>query len=487
MNKTAFASPGNETLASSDVHDRLEGATPEERVAILLDLLENQKPLELPGGLGRRTNLSGVDLRPDRLRPTLSGDISAPPSWWDTAAGRLDLSGVKLAYANLSNANLEGADLRNIDLNHAVLRDANLQRALLESANLEGADLAGANLQEALLSGANLQGAMLEDANFRKAGMRFADLSKAALENATLARADLWGARLEKIEAANANLRGAHLEEANLQGADLTAADLSQAVLRKANLQNAKLQSVKLTGALLRNANLEGAVLKNTRLEGMDLSECKLTHIHLAGTHLDQAQFSVKQLGGAIGEELTANFEAAASAYLALEQNFNRRGDLDSASWAYRKKRRMQKCATRRLAGRAFAKGRWFSGVRNSLKSAGDQLAEWVCDYGESVPRIIISLLALMLLFMAIYGVTGSVVRIEQAPNGGIVRVTTRSLSDLALFSTSMMLAKDTTHVGLAPRGELTFLLTNAQTFLGLFLSGLLGFVLGHRLRRNVF
>ncbi len=73
------------------------------------------------------------------------------------AALRSDLSGCRMAGANLQGANLSG-----IRLAFADLRGANLTRA-----NLEGADLAGARLD-----GANLTGAALARADVHRASLR---------------------------------------------------------------------------------------------------------------------------------------------------------------------------------------------------------------------------------------------------------------------------------------------------------------------------
>jgi hypothetical protein len=63
----------------------------------------------------------------------------------------------------------------------------------------------------------------------------------------------------------------------------------------------------------------------------------------LGGASLSGTQLHRDHLGRAIGEELRLEFAGARLGYLALERNFVERGDPDAASWAYRKRRRMQK------------------------------------------------------------------------------------------------------------------------------------------------
>lgn len=98
--------------------------------------------------------------------------------------GDCDLSGLKLAKAQLPGANFYGANLHQINfeganlskanfghgnLTEAILRDANLTEAYLSTASLEMADLRGADLTGAYLKSANLRGANLCGANLTNA------------------------------------------------------------------------------------------------------------------------------------------------------------------------------------------------------------------------------------------------------------------------------------------------------------------------------
>jgi hypothetical protein len=114
---------------------------------------------------------------------------------------------------------------------------------------------------------------------------------------------------------------------------------------------------------------------------------------------------------------------------------------------------------------------------------AAAQLVEWVCDYGESIPRVLYSLLAVYLLFILLYGLTGGVVH-EASPGGVDAPYVTRDPRDLAIFSLATITTVETHTVGLLPRAEWVLLLKGAETFLGIFLTGLLGFVTGNKIRR---
>ncbi len=432
-----------------DVYARLERATPKEKPAIVREL---------------------IDTHPDgRL---------VLPLW---GGRRADLREADLAGARLGSADLRGADLRKADLAGATLGEADLTGAVLEGTDLHGADLAAASLREAALGEANLQGALLEDADLQDAGLRFANLREAALEGAHLERADLWGATLDGAILTRATLTGARIGEASLRGADLTGADLRDVDLGRSDLEGARLTGANLHGASLDSARLRGVVLSEARLRDLDLSTCDLAHIHVGGAQLDETRLRRDQLGGAIGEEVAGDYDAAATGYLALERNFVGLGDPDAGRWAYGKKRRMQKRAAWTRARGATGAHEWGTAARGYAACVSDQVVEWLCDYGESVPRVLGALVVAYLAFTLFYGLTGSVVRVT----GDVlhpVRVTTHSPLDLTVFSLASMTTQSP--LGMQPRDPAVQIPTGLETLVGIFLTGLLGFVIGNRIRR---
>ena len=96
----------------------------------------------------------------------------------------LDLSGARLAEAQLIASDLAGMVLVAADLSRANLRDARLSYANLE----------GANLTSTQLYSADLQGSWLYQADLQDARLNGADLSGARLDEADLDGADLTGA-----------------------------------------------------------------------------------------------------------------------------------------------------------------------------------------------------------------------------------------------------------------------------------------------------
>lgn len=445
-------------------YQALADADPAQRAQHVLRLIQEHADgrLELPSRQGIRATLDEINLRRDRLIAGIEAHRQRPP-WW--------------------NEERQALVLRRADLRGASLRHAELPGALLEEANLAEADLAGADLQGVDLGGADLRGALLEDADLRRAVLRFARGQGSIWESARLEGADLWGADLCRADLSGAHLQGATLEEVNLEQAELSGADLRDAVLSRANLRNAKLAGVDLRGVVLGGTNLEGAVLRDARAEELDLTGCTLTHVHTAGLRLEKTRLEREQLGGAIGEEIAGEYELARKGYLALERNFDELGDHDAARWAYLRRRRMEKRQALRQARAALAEGRWGSAVRASLKAAGDQTVEWVCDYGESVWRVLGALLLVYVVFVPLYGITGTVLRVDETPQGK-VKTPTYDFTDLALFSLTAMTAPGNPPEYLLPRNSLAFLLAGTQTLLSIFLTGLMGFVAGNRIRR---
>ena len=119
--------------------------------------------------------------------------------------------------------------------------------------------------------------------------------------------------------------------------------------------------------------------------------------------------------------------------------------------------------------------------MRQAASYVGDQLDEWLCDYGESVPRVLGALVMLPLLFALLYGLTGSIVYVAPGAAGP---AGTPVADPLHLLAFTLLAMTAQTPTGMAVRSEPLYLLAGSETLLGLFLTGLLGFVAGNRNRR---
>lgn len=397
----------------------------------------------------------------------------------DAAAheGGIALGGAKLARASLRKANLANADLSGADLSGAQASGVTLARARLEEAVLRGADLIGADLSHADAGEADLADTLLEDAKLTGAGLRFADLTGSVMDGADARDADLWGAKLGGVAAERANFAGARFDEADLSDADLTAATLTGASFRRANLSGARLRRATMRDAAFEGANLSRADLAGAILPHVVLTGCDLTHIYVAGAWMERTRMRANQLGGMIGEEAAGDYAAAREAYIVLEQNFRSLGSAEEESWAFRRRRRVGKALNRERTLAAIKRRDTRAAVAEGARWLGDIGAEWLCDYGESIARVMRAFGCVLLVFALVYWLTGTLEARVPGPTG-------LKLVNYLLFSLDSMTTVGTGEVAVKPNGQLGELLSSIQTVIGIVLLGLLGFVLGVRIRR---
>lgn len=400
------------------------------------------------------------------------------------------------AHGGPEGLDLAGADLYGLDLSRMYLRGVVLSRwdeegstwivADLRRANLQRADLIGAELQNAKLWGADLRSAKLGGADLREAGLWRAKLQRADLTHAILQEAKLWRCKLQNAYLERANLQKASLGDVDLQGANLYMANLHQAYLKHANLQGANLRGVDLQEADLRSADLREVDLLDVRKGG-------LRGIKLYRAKLDHTLLNTEQLGTAIGDELAGEYREARDAYLALKQNFEDLGDYAAASWSYVKERRMEKaCSAPWRARRFYGEEQlgdtsehklpvyhprvWWFFVRHTAKWLVDWVVELLCLYGESIPRVLISMLLLLLVSTALFWALRGVM--DPATGKPYAQITDYLIFTLGAFTT-------TGFERLRPANGLIELLTTIEAIVGIALTGLLGFVVGNKVRRS--
>lgn len=280
------------------------------------------------------------------------------------------------------------------------------------------------------------------------------------LSQANLQEACLWGANLRKAFLWVANLQGADLWAADLQGADLREADLRETVLLTANLQ----------GATLRGANLQG------------------TSFH--GARLDHTELDREGLGPAIAEELTRDYDEARDAYLRLKQNFDDIGDYAASAWAYQKERQMEKKChapwrARSIYGRAelgdASPPRVFLFyARHTVKWIFDWIVEYLCGYGENPIRVLLWMALSLFGFSTYYWHLGGVWLIE--PSKGPI-ATASSFWHYLIYSLGAFTT--TQFATFQAADDRVRLVTGIQAIWGIFLAGLLGFVVANKIRRS--
>jgi uncharacterized protein YjbI with pentapeptide repeats len=467
----------------------------------ILDMIEAKgapQLLDLSGA-----DLSSIDLSCHTIEKELDSlrkeDPKATPPWWNELTRGI----------HLPDANFEGVDLRYADLQGANMQGVNLQGARLEHADLRGVTLSVADLRKAKLLGARLQRVELRESRLEEAYLGQANLEGADLSFAHLEGSQLWEAHLVEAHLRYANLKGSNLQDANLGLADLSNANLGGAVLWDANLKGGTLWHTNLALASLSGANLEGARLGHANLEGAEVSGANLDAAELVGANLcevdlrdtrsmratylyravlDRTQLTRAQLGDGVAEELRNEWRRAKEAYLALKNNFEQLGRYDDASWAYRKERRMEKWEAWQEAREALSEREWRPFVSKTWKVGWDLVVEYLCDYGENVGRILgwmgfVLLIAGPLLF----GLPGL---LNWPPDNrdtffGLHSPWRYGYAYLQQFLYVLDAFTTASFAELQPATAVTRALSGLAALIGVFLTGLLGFVAGNRIRRS--
>ena len=413
-------------------------------------------------------------------------DLSVPPIghnselalWWNQERSGLNLRQRHMAGASLRRADLSRADLAGTDLTGVRAAGIKLQSACLEGTLLIRADLIGAALTSVSGGEANFSGALLEDADVRDAHLRFTDFRGATLDGANFDNADLWGSSFENASAERASFEKGRLDEAVLDKAEFPSANFNSASLRKAKLRQTDLRGATFRDCVLDGTDFAGANLTGAVLPNVSLTTCNLTHTRFAGAWLERTRMQVHQLGGQVGEEAAGDLEAALDSYIVLERNFLSLGSSEDVSWAYRRRRRVGRKLHLKQTVAAWKHKEYRRAAVTSLLWLGDVSAEWLCDYGESVTRVVRAFLVIVVFFAVVYWLTGSLrVREGAASTHAFLAI------NYVLFSINSMTTVGTSEVALRPAGELGMLLSSLQTIMGTILLGLFGFVLGARIR----
>lgn len=337
-------------------------------------------------------------------------------------------------------------------------------------------DLSGKYLSDADLSGMNLRGI-----NFSKAVLNRANLSNAFLERANFQEASCWRTDMSGSSLWSADLRGAELDECNLRGAYLQRAKLHNAILKKAFLEGADLHRAYLSETLIDRDSLgkHGIIQENA----------ESYREYVFQTELFQQGFRPPKSAESLEERILERFSSGESVYRRLKNNYEQLGFYTDASWAYKRERRMRKRATRQKAKVAWKNRNLREFISFSVSWLSDWSVELLCDYGESVYRIIVWLLLLLLFIgpVLIYfsgGLNWDGINREiyfSLPN----RVTQMLYGYFqgVLYMLDVLTTAD--YSELTPRNDLVRFVSGTMAILGISLIGLLGFVVGNRIRNS--
>jgi len=330
--------------------------------------------------------------------------------------------------ARLTDVDLVGVDLSGRTLSHLVLGDG-----LGAAATLVGVDLSGAVLRSCVLTGAVLRDVRLRGATLQDCDLRYVDLERVQLTGARLVGCDLYRARL---------------------GTDT--------ILTDARVVRSSLNRIVLDGATLDRSVVGPQLLQE------DPQAFRQFHQQIAPT---------AGHGERVAGHLAAADAEAAGIYRDLSGYWDSRGQHRDAAWAYVSARRAERRHARPWAAAARASdghepGRpLLVGLRSAPSWIGSALADAVAGHGERPLRAIACLGLLALVFALLFDATGSV---GAAGDGGL---------GTALLDSARVLT--TTLPDDRVRDTLGAWLVALETGLGIVLLGLLGFVLGNRLRHH--
>ncbi len=364
------------------------------------------------------------------------------------------------------------------------------------------------DFSDADLSGINLEGLNLD-------GIKFGD------------RKRVVGANLSWAILKNTSLKGADFSFANLQNAKVYSSNLTSAISYGADCSGADFRRCNLTKVDFYRANLSTANLSQTRLQAVNWYLAKLDRTiflrkDLGGKLLleNDAYYSdyVQQLTQRIGKDATVRPSArlfrTIQIYEAFNANWQSIGQLKDANWAYLKMRKLGKRLhlpkyarwiygenelgdisvkeddTRKISGkRSYHPKVLIFYFRHLFLWFGDWLVELLCDYGESIWRVLFWMIAIILLIgPTIIWLLGGLE--WTGANLQTLNTLSNPIQKWSYFYFQYVLYMIDTittanFAELKPNNDFVRIASGLMSLIGIFLAGLLGFVAGNRIRHS--
>lgn len=335
----------------------------------------------------------------------------------------------------------------------AWARAANRRGRLLD---LSGFDLEGVDLAETMLRDVvfGWHRGPRPPASLRGAQFRGSVLTRCFFAHTDLARADF-----RNCKASNCDFRYATFEDTTLQEATLVMCDLYRATLKEGTvMHDTTLELVSLTGVLEGATGLRWSAFdpKGRRRPALVLESERDYVEFLQRTQRDRPEHYP------IEDALRDRLDDAARNYRDLCGLWTARGQFRDAGNAYVHGRRLE----RQAAGPLFRRTPF-----HPLRWAGLWVADLLCSFGESLWKILVWLVVIALLPGVVYAIAGDVV------------TGAHGLGDDLLFSASQITVATPTR--LSSSSHVVEWVRVVQTLLGVAALGLLGFVLGNKLRSS--
>ncbi|MDX1744530.1 MAG: pentapeptide repeat-containing protein [Halobacteriales archaeon] len=273
--------------------------------------------------------------------------------------------------------------------------------------------------------------------------------------------------RLDGAYLVGTNLSGVNLVGCSLRGAKLASSALVDADLSNADLSDADCPSLDARGAHFTDADLEGANLRNANLNGSELRNCRLAGSDLTGARIDEST----KLDHNHVYESEGRLDDAARVYRSYAELATEAGLVSSAIDFIVRERDLRR-------RQAWASGR----LRDAL---GLETLRLTSRYGLSPLRVLLVSVVIVSIFAVLYPTVGAV---QDTTTGAVY-----SFSDLegtpdrigvVIFNTVYFSVVTFTTLGygdIYPVGPVAKYLATVESFIGVVLMVLLGFVLGNR------
>lgn len=354
----------------------------------------------------------------------------------DDIVGLIEAQGDKVL--NLAGMDLSSIDLSNLRLRNIVFSDFHSRHRT----SLTNADFRNSTIENSVFSGA-----ILEGATFRASSLKWCDFRYTRISQSTFQDAHLYGCDFYR-----ANFEGYTLfEGGRLVGVSLFMANLQGAGIRKENFRGGLLQE--------------------------DKSLFEEFHCHFGHVPQDQIQLYVDK----------RHYEAML-VYRHLTGVWTSQGFMQDANWAYVRSKKQEKATLSpwhsgqtygpdhaQVSGPALKRLQLLTIIKCLPKYIGYSIVDAVCGFGESIWRVFVSIMVLIVGSALIYWKTQCLVD----PNGK----TYSDLLDCLVFSLANLTS--TSLDRFAPASRLSECMIAVQSFAGIALVGLFGFILGNKIRNS--
>lgn len=372
----------------------------------------------------------------------------------------LILAKAKLNTLSFSQINLDGTDLSYLDFSDLKFQDFENGSAT----NFSNSRLKSTNFINANISNTNFQNVKAQKSNFKNSLFR------------------------------EANCRSSYFRNCNLESVDFYRADLSFVDFTASNLKNVNLYSAKLHQTIFRQEDIGSKLL---------WEDDKLFQ--------DYANRIKQEYGIKLTNSKTSRLQRASQIYSSLSINWLAIGRVKDSAWAYVRMRKLSKklhlpLHARNIYGvqelgdpyfitatkdKNYYYSPWYSPqvlvfyLRHLVLWAFDWMIEIVCNYGESVWRVLGWIIFLILgagpILANVFGgltLDSEVIIFDLTkPEMFFDTYIQFVLYIIDAFTTSDFSKAE-------PRNDLVRLVSGLIAFIGIFFAGLLGFIAGNKIRQ---